>query len=165
MKRKRGHDATGRTKGEQRHLRLYHWFTGSPAWRALKPVERTLYVELCQRYNGSNNGRLGLSVRDAAEALHVSKSTAARAFRTLVERGFIDTVRRGHFDRKKRHASEWRLTEHKCDVTGEVASKRFMRWSREEKAGPSGGTVGPSDGTPALKKGSCEARNHPHSPT
>jgi hypothetical protein len=160
----RKHRADGRSHGEARHVRLYHWFLESPAWCSLKAIDQALYLKLCQRYNGGNNGRLGLSVRDAGEALHVSKNTASRAFQTLEDRGFIEPIRRGHFDRKKRHASEWRLTEYKCDVTGEDASKRFMRWGREEKPGPSGGTVGPSDGTPALKKGSFEARNHPHSP-
>ena len=134
-------------------MRLYYWLLESPAWRSLTAVERALYLELCQRYNGVNNGRLGLSVRDAGEAVHVSKNTAARALRRLEKRGFVETVRRGHFDRKKRHASEWRLTEYKCDVTGAPPSKIFMRWGREGKAGPSGGTVGPSDGTPTLKTG------------
>jgi hypothetical protein len=149
MKRKRRQNATGRSRGDVRHVRLYHWLLDSPAWKSLKPVERALYIELAQRFNGSNNGHIGLSVRDAGDALRISKNTAARAFMTLQKRGFVEVVRRGHFDRKQRHASEWRLTEHPCDVTGELATKAFMRWGREEKTGPSRGTVGPSSGTAA----------------
>ncbi|HZH09298.1 MAG TPA: hypothetical protein VEZ24_02895 [Microvirga sp.] len=147
MKHKRRQNATGRSKGAARHVRLYHWLLDSPAWKSLTAVERALYIELSQRFYGSNNGRIGLSVRDAGDALHISKNTAARAFMTLQKRGFIAMVRRGHFDRKLRHASEWRLTEYSCDVTGELATKAFLRWGREEKNGPPHGPVGPSPGT------------------
>ena len=165
MARKRRHDATGRTRGEQRHVRLYYWLLESPAWRSLNSIERALYLELCQRYNGANNGRLGLSVRDAGEAIGVSKNTAARALQTLVERGFIEMIRKGHFDRKVRHASEWRLTALGCDVTGELASKVFMRWGRKEKAGPSDGTDGPTGGTARPPIAPQETRKQAHGPS
>jgi hypothetical protein len=29
------------------------------------------------------------------------------------------------------HASEWRLTWWPCDVTGELSSKRFMNWGKQ----------------------------------
>jgi DNA-binding transcriptional MocR family regulator len=110
------------------------------------------------RYNGFNNGSIGLSVRDAAVALNVGRSTASRAFKELQDRGFIETVRKGHFDRKARHASEWRLTEHPCNVTGSLPSKTFMRWRQQEKnaTGPRDGTVGPSSGTQGAVDGARE---------
>lgn len=40
--------------------------------KTLKPGPRALYAELKRRYNGSNNGRIFLSHRDAANALHVT---------------------------------------------------------------------------------------------
>jgi hypothetical protein len=42
-------------------------------------------------------------------------------------------VTKGAFSRKSPHASEWRLTFNSCDVTGELASKAFMRWGREKQ--------------------------------
>jgi hypothetical protein len=42
-------------------------------------------------------------------------------------------VTQGAFSRKSPHASEWRLTFNTCDVTGELASKAFMRWGRDIK--------------------------------
>lgn len=141
------HNKTGRSKGEPRHVRLYHWLMQSDAWRTLAPAAKALYLELGFRYNGSNNGRIGLSVRDAGDALQVSKATAARAFAELEQRGFVETVRKGHFDRKKRHATEWRLTEHRCDVSDTPATKAFMRWGRENIAGPSRETVSISSET------------------
>jgi hypothetical protein len=59
---------------ESRHVRLYHWFLKSEAWRSLSPNARALYLEIVERYNGSNNGRIGFSIRDAAEALHIGKT-------------------------------------------------------------------------------------------
>ena len=56
-----------------------------------------------------------------------------RAFAELQERGFIELVTKGAFSRKSPHASEWRLTFNTCDVTGELASKAFMRWGREKQ--------------------------------
>ena len=42
-------------------------------------------------------------------------------------------VTKGAFSRKAPHATEWRLTWWSCDVTGELASKKFMSWGREKQ--------------------------------
>ncbi|MDE2256874.1 MAG: helix-turn-helix domain-containing protein [Xanthomonadaceae bacterium] len=122
--------ATGRASGDTgRHVRLYYWLMGTAAWRDLDTVARAAYVELAERYNGSNNGRVGLSVRTLAEALHVSRATAGRALRSLEEHGFIVTTQRGAFSYKTRHASEYRLTEF-ADESGALATKDFVRWQK-----------------------------------
>jgi hypothetical protein len=113
-------------------------------------VSRCVLIELAAIYNGGNNGRLALSVRDAAEHVCCSKTTAARAFTELTDKGFIDLCSRGHFDRKTPHAAEYRLTMHSCNRSQQRASKAFMSWRPDEQksvTGPSGGTAGPSDGT------------------
>jgi predicted transcriptional regulator len=121
---------TGRASGNVgQHLRLYRWFTRTVAWRDLNTVARCAYIELVERYNGTNNGRVALSVRTLAEALHVSPTTAARALRSLEEHGFIVTTQRGAFNYKVRHASEYRLTEF-ADETGALATKDFARWQK-----------------------------------
>lgn len=100
------------------------------AWRSLDCVARAAYVEIAGRYGGpgSNNGRIPYSLREMAESLSVSKMTAQRAVKRLKERGFVVEVRRGAFNMKQRHSTEWRLTEHACDVTGELASREYQRW-------------------------------------
>jgi hypothetical protein len=40
---------------------------------------------------------------------------------------------KGAFSRKTAHAPEWRLTWWSCDVTGELATKKFMSWGREKQ--------------------------------
>ncbi|SFU38582.1 hypothetical protein SAMN02799631_00369 [Methylobacterium sp. 174MFSha1.1] len=124
------HNHTGRSEKAADHVRLYAWFMDSAAWRDLTPVARALYVLLKALYKGNNNGLLVLSVRQVVEELHISKSTAAKAFLELQAHGFIEAVIRGSFGgRKDRRATEWLLTEHRCDVTGNLPSKRFMRWT------------------------------------
>jgi DNA-binding transcriptional MocR family regulator len=100
----------------------------SKAWRSLDGNARAIYVELAMLYNGNNNGRIGLSVRQAAAAIHVSKDTAARAMSRLQDRGFIVAIIKGRF-LHKRHATRWRLTEFKCDLTGKPASRDFETWT------------------------------------
>jgi hypothetical protein len=145
----RRHNHKGRSTTE-RFVSLPHWMLCSPAWRSLSPVARSVFVELAAIYNGSNNGRIALSARDAAERARCSKNTAARAFAELIQKGFTDLCSRGHFDRKTPHAAEYRLTLHPCNRTGERASKRFMNWHPDQSksvAGLTRGTAGVTTGT------------------
>src|SRR4051794_8826871 len=105
------HDNRGRSTGEARHVRLYHWLLATPAWKSLGAVERSIYVEMAALFNGSNNGKIVYSIRQAAESLRIGKSKAAHAIARLVDRGFIVAEVKGGFNRKARHATEWRLTE------------------------------------------------------
>jgi DNA-binding transcriptional regulator YhcF (GntR family) len=132
----------GRHTREKRHVRLYHWLMQTNAWRSLDATGRAIYIEIAARYAGpgSNNGRIPYSVRDAAKTLKIGKSTAARALKQLQERGFIVAITKGAFSRKLKHATEWRLTEFPCDITHDLATKEFARWSPEiQKAVPMGG--------------------------
>ena len=104
------------------------------AWRDLDCVARCAYVELASRYAGpgSNNGRIPFSLREMAEALGSSKATAMRAMARLQDHGFAVMTKQGAFRVKARTATEWRLTEFACDVTGEMATKDFMRWVKNQ---------------------------------
>ncbi len=110
-----------------RFVMLYHWLLECPAWRALKPGERALYVAFKYKYNGSNNGKIGFGVREAARFLNVSKDTAGKYFKGLQQKGFIKVMTGSSFDtRKNRLATEWILTEMR--LAGISPSKEFMRW-------------------------------------
>jgi len=131
-----------RRKGDQnkdaRHVRLYHRMMRTKAWRSLSAVARATYVEVAARYSGTNNGRIPYSVREAAKALHIGKSTAAKAFEILQERGFVAIAKRGGFNRKDRHATEWRLTEFANDIDGQfmMPTREYERWPEIPKHGP-----------------------------
>ena len=81
----------------------------SEAYRSLDCVARCLLLEL-QRYYlpGGRMEDVFLSTRDAAKRLSVNKDTAARAFKTLSDRGFI--VLTNHARWQARITRKWRLT-------------------------------------------------------
>jgi hypothetical protein len=123
-------DHKGNSKKDPQHVRLYEWLTESAAWRDLSTDARALYVLLKGKYRGMNNGRIILSVRQASENLRISKTSVSKAFLELQAHGFIEVVIRGSFDgRKDGRATEWRLAEHSCDVSGDLATKLFMSWA------------------------------------
>jgi hypothetical protein len=110
---------------------MLHWhLVDSQGWHELSPHARLAYIELCRLYNGENNGRIGLSARRLACQMPCDKATASRALRELEDAGFVQTMRLGNFARKDRLASEYRLTNFKCDVTGDLPSRRWNidRW-------------------------------------
>jgi hypothetical protein len=116
-----------------RYVKLFHWMMKTDAWRDVDPVARAIYVELERRYNGSNNGLIHYSVREAAADVNVGKSTASRALDRLQSHGFIVIEKRGRFSLKIRHATEYRLTIYDSNVEGidygsKLATKEFTRW-------------------------------------
>jgi hypothetical protein len=128
MRRKRGKrtDAKGRSIGESRHVRLYRWMMRSNAWQSLSLAARCLLVEMYDLYDGTNNGRLFMSARDAGRRLGVGKTKGWRALHELRDKGFIRPHHEGYFQVKVRHATTWVLSE--FEFAGQVATKDFMRW-------------------------------------
>jgi DNA-binding transcriptional MocR family regulator len=85
-------DHRGRTERTEHYTKMIRATMETPAWRALSTTAQALYVWLKLEWRGpagNNNGRIRLSVRDAATKLGVSKDTAAGAFRELQAKGFI----------------------------------------------------------------------------
>jgi len=116
-------------KGNGQFVQLNHWFLKLPAWRALKPGPRALYIALKMRFNGSNNGMIFLSQRDAKEALNVSRETVASYFAELEAKGFILKTE-GHClgpDGRGR-AAKWALTEEALNAA--PATKDFVKWKK-----------------------------------
>jgi hypothetical protein len=153
-------DHKGNPKKDAPHLRLYDWLTESRAWLDLSTDARALYVLLKHRYRGNNNGRIILSVRQAADNLKVSKTSASKAFLALQLHGFIEVVIVGSFDsRKDGRATEWRLTEHTCNESGELPSKRFMSWTPgKDFTVPQGGRSVPQGGQSVPQGGLTDQR-------
>ena len=98
----------------------------------MKPGPRALYVELKRRFNGSNNGAIYLSHRDAAQALNVSRNTVGPMFRELEQRGFIRLKVAPHLGPSGiGQASVWALEELPTQ-DGKPAGKAFMRWTEKQ---------------------------------
>jgi hypothetical protein len=116
---------------EARHVRIYHAMLVMPAWRDLSCYARAGYLELSMRYGGegSNNGRIPYSVREMADNLNISVPTARnRVFKELVDHGFIVEMKHGRYGKKRNYASEWRLTQFKCDVTDGPPTHAYKHW-------------------------------------
>jgi DNA-binding transcriptional MocR family regulator len=139
----------GRSDKEPRHVRLYHVMMKTAAWKSLSANARAIYVEMAARYGGpcSNNGRIPYSVRDAAKSLKIGKDTATRAFEQLQDRGFIVEVKKGGFNLKTKHATEWRLTEFGCDVTDALPTRDYESWPQIQNSVPVAGPDGTCSGT------------------
>jgi hypothetical protein len=127
----RKHDLTGRSRRQlSSFVALERYMLNSPAWKSLSCPARSAFVELGNLYDGSNNGKIALSARMLAERVTISRATATRTLTELEHKGFIEAVRSGGFNVKSgaKRATEWRLTCHRCDVTGDKPAKTFMRW-------------------------------------
>ena len=160
--RGRGIDAKGRSKRGGRFLMLEHFLLKSAAWRALSPVQRAIYIEIAQRFNGMNNGEISLSVREAARYVHCAKDTAAKAFHELERIGFIRRNVCGSFDYKKRHATTWILTA--VPHQNNPATKDFMSWRHQNlKPGPKRRTDCPNKRTQATNLNEFNGFAVPHS--
>ena len=167
MSRKRKANKTGRGGNAlSSFVALERYILNSAAWRDLSAIARAAYIELAAGFDGSNNGRIVLGSRTLGERMACNKSTAARALAELTEHGFVECRKRGGFVCKVRHASEWRLTAFKCDVSGDLPSKDFMRWQSKMQESvapvpPYGGT-GETAGAEKAQKDSSRwhGRNH-----
>jgi len=115
-------------RGAGRHVQLMEWFQSTEAWATMKPGPRALYVELKRRYNGSNNGGIYLSHREAACLLSVTRNTASSYFLELQRRGFIRQTRAHCLGPSGiGESSRWALEE-LVDSNGQPATKSFARW-------------------------------------
>jgi hypothetical protein len=107
-----------RRKSGRPFIRLWRNVKRSEAYHGLSHTARAALIELLDRYNGLNNGMLGLGVRQLADELNCSKDTAARALLELDDAGLAHPVTGGVW--KGKRATEWRLTFLRCDKTGEL---------------------------------------------
>jgi hypothetical protein len=120
-------------KGKSKFIMIEAYVKRSAAWKALTPIERSAYIEVKWRYDGVNNGRIALGVRELGDEIGMGRSTASGALDGLQAKGFIIKAKPSAFHVKNRAVTEWRLTEYRCDVTGELPTKDFMRWGLEKK--------------------------------
>ncbi len=120
-------------KGAGRHVQLPEYLQATDAWATLKPGPRALYIELKRRYNGSNNGRIILSHRDAALALNVHRNTVGAWFKELEERGLITMTQGPTLGPSGCGLSaQWALQELPT-AGGKSAGMAFRGWREKQK--------------------------------
>lgn len=105
-------------------MTLSYSLLNSEAWRTLSGPAVKVFLELRTRFHGGNNGKLHLSLEEAAGLLQLGKATVMRAFTDLEERGLIACTKRGQW--YGRVASEWAVFDKGVD--GDLPSYRWKQW-------------------------------------
>ena len=134
-------------RGNARYIMITHALSNSDAWKACKSVARDVYCGLLIRYNGSNNGYIAYSCRDAADYANIGKNTAAQAFKKLEEVGLIKCITASNFDCRKKLAREWAVTY--WSVDGQLPTNEWKTYKL--KASPKKKRYGPLTSTKSLK--------------
>ena len=100
--------AKGRSK--QTFVMARYDIMESKAWLSLSPYARALWLVLMKRYNGSNNGKIALSIREGALECNMSHGKAKKSFDDLLERGFIKIALDSSFNFKMKQSRRWIVT-------------------------------------------------------
>lgn len=122
-RRGRKTNKTGRNT-ENQYWNFPYFLAQSSAFRLLSGPAVKVLIELRCRFNGFNNGKISLSLDEAAVLLGMSKSTGKRALEELKEVGFVRLAKQGVF--LGRRASEWRITFE--SMAGEHATHDWKQW-------------------------------------
>ena len=121
-----------RSQSGPKFIQIFRYVLDCPAYISLSAAARAALIEVNCGYNGSNNGRIILSVRDLARRLGRHRNSAARALQELIDKGFIEPRIKGAFSVKFKRATEWRLNDRRCDATGTAQSQAFLKWRGPE---------------------------------
>lgn len=129
---------TGRNAQKEHWVRLTREIMELPAWRALSTTAQALYPWLRLEWKGprnNNNGKIQLSVRQAASALGVTPTTASNAFHDLQRKGFIVMTAKPHLGVEGfAKAPLYELTELALPHQEIVAGRRlFKQWDKDNQ--------------------------------
>jgi hypothetical protein len=130
---------------EEQFVALRFPMMKSPAWRTMSTSARIYYLQLKSGWfekPKNNNGEIFLSLRDAEEAIGLTRPTIAKCHDELIHYGFIVETNPGCLgvDGKGR-APHLRLTE--LDTTDKPATKDYLRWNGKRfrpRQGPAPGS-------------------------
>jgi DNA-binding transcriptional ArsR family regulator len=126
-RRHRRHEKNGRSQ-ENQYWNLPYSMARSDSFRRLGGPALKILVELRCRFCGYNNGKITLSMDEAARLLGLSKGTVSRALVELQDKGFIQLKRRGRW--YGRRASEWSLS--MCSLNGLPATNEWRNWRAQK---------------------------------
>ena len=128
---KRRHKGYGAPTGKYAAVPLS--VINTPAWRAMGTSPQALFVWLLMEWKGpkfNNNGKITLSVRQAAERMGVSRDTAAKAFRDLQAKGFIEVKKGGSLGLLGHgKCPEFEITS--LVLPGRNASQKYLSWTTD----------------------------------
>ena len=145
------------------YINLHRGVTNSPAWKALSCETRCLVLCVWERHNGTNNGCIPLSHREARKELGIGNTKTAQAFRQAQEHGFLIIRSKGSFDYKvaagEGRATEWEITTEPCD--DKPAKCNYRGW-KIQNAVPDAGTNGAQGGNRSRKTDTTNSPDGSH---
>ncbi len=104
---------------------LPHCLLKSEAWRTASPRAVKALLVLCQRHNGFNNGRIGMSLEELAIGMDSQNHKGnAKALAELHARGIAVLAR--NYPKSSRMAREYRLTF--VPTEGSPATHEYVEW-------------------------------------
>ena len=108
----------------------------SPAFLSLSQRARSCLLVMLERFNGFNNGRIGLSIDNLGAALgNQNHGANSRALVELMDRGFLECMAGANHVKSK--AREYRLTFIESGSGGrEKATNEWKLWQAPKKIGP-----------------------------
>jgi len=113
-------------KSNGQFIKLPHSIVESDAWKDCPASARLVYIAVIWAYNGTNNGSIPLSCRQAAKFAKVTPNTAATALRMLELVGLIECTQKTTFQNGKRLARQYALTH--LPVGNKVATQKYKSW-------------------------------------
>lgn len=127
------HNKRGRSQNAVEHFTMSIRSTmEEPAWRALSTSAQALYPWLKFEWRGpkaNNNGKIRLSVRQAAAKIGVRPDTAAAAFRDLQRKGFIVQTEHACLGLEgEGKAPAYEMTELKMPGAAQDGRKLYREW-------------------------------------
>ena len=152
---------------EEQWTKLVRPMMQTDAWRALPPVAQALYPWLKFEWKGpkaNNNGKISLSLRQAADRLGVGIDTAGRGFHALQQKGFLVVVKAGTLGSEGgAKAPEYELTELPLPSSDRAEGRKLYREWREGEDFPvhrtrTNNPAGRNGRAPSKKK----PRHHDH---
>ncbi|MDH2927057.1 helix-turn-helix transcriptional regulator [Lonepinella koalarum] len=79
----------------EKFLALPNSVLDSLAFRSLTGNETKVFIHLCRKYNGTNNGNLAIPYNTVEKEYNLSRQTLYKCLKSLEEKGFIETSRQG----------------------------------------------------------------------
>ena len=126
-------------------VQIYHNVIKSDAWRNCSGDAIKVFMHLCTRHHGTNNGELAASMRDIGSACGISKDKANRCINELIDWDLIEVVTPGSYGGRK--ATEYRIMIWDCHVTGRPAVTSWepaQSHQRDSSVAPVGTVASPS---------------------
>ena len=106
-----------------------------PAWQALSSAAQALYPWLLLEWHGpdhNNNGKIRLSVRQAAERMGIGVDAALRSFHDLQAKGFLVVTEIAHLGiSSKARGTSYELTEIGMPHRDKPSGRKLFREWRE----------------------------------